>query len=81
MTKTLLKSAGFGVIATAMMPSFAAAQDAVAVAVPTDSVFILNSLLFLIGGFLVFWMAAVAAPIDTPGARSKEKVVAANGPW
>ena len=31
-------------------------QD-VAVAVPTDGVFILNSLLFLIGGFLVFWMA------------------------
>ena len=40
------------------------AQD-VAVAVPTDSVFILNSLLFLIGGFLVFWMAAGFASITT----------------
>src|SRR6056300_1854881 len=71
MTKTLLKSAGFGAIATAMMPSFAAAQDAVAVAVPTDSVFILNSLLFLIGGFLVFWMAAGFAMLEAGLVRSK----------
>jgi len=71
MTKTLLKSAGFGAIATAMMPRFAAAQDAVAVAVPTDSVFILNSLLFLIGGFLVFWMAAGFAMLEAGLVRSK----------
>ena len=46
------------------------AQD-VAVAVPTDSVFILNSLLFLIGGFLVFWMAAGFAMLEAGLVRSK----------
>lgn len=45
-------------------------QD-VAVAVPTDSVFILNSLLFLIGGFLVFWMAAGFAMLEAGLVRSK----------
>ena len=32
--------------------------DEVTSAVPTDVVFILNSVLFLMMGFLVFWMAA-----------------------
>jgi Amt family ammonium transporter len=48
----------------------AMAQDA-AVAVPTDSVFILNSLLFLIGGFLVFWMAAGFSMLEAGLVRSK----------
>ena len=52
---TRISIAALGLVGTT---SGAFAQD-VAVAVPTDSVFILNSLLFLIGGFLVFWMAAV----------------------
>jgi Amt family ammonium transporter len=52
-----------------------AASDATAAtvpaAVPTDVVFILNSLLFLIGGFLVFWMAAGFAMLEAGLVRSK----------
>lgn len=48
----------------------AMAQEA-AVSVPTDSVFILNSLLFLIGGFLVFWMAAGFSMLEAGLVRSK----------
>ncbi|WP_420861509.1 ammonium transporter [Algirhabdus cladophorae] len=51
-------------------PSMALAQDAPA-AVPTDVVFILNSLLFLIGGFLVFFMAAGFAMLEAGLVRSK----------
>ncbi|MDH5797481.1 MAG: ammonium transporter [Paracoccaceae bacterium] len=51
-------------------PSLALAQDAPA-AVPTDTVFILNSLLFLVGGFLVFWMAAGFAMLEAGLVRSK----------
>ena len=50
--KTLIPAFGAYMIASTVQ-----AQET-AIAVPTDSVFILNSLLFLIGGFLVFWMAA-----------------------
>ncbi len=58
-------------LATAM-PLVAFAQDAeVAVAVPTDSVFIFNSLLFLIGGFLVFFMAAGFSMLEAGLVRSK----------
>nr|WP_255571819.1 ammonium transporter [Celeribacter sp. PS-C1] len=56
------------------MPLMAFAQDAeevVAAAVPTDSVFILNTLLFLIGGFLVFFMAAGFAMLEAGLVRSK----------
>ena len=56
-------------VATAIASS-ATAQE-VAVAVPTDSVFILNSLLFLIGGFLVFWMAAGFSMLEAGLVRSK----------
>jgi ammonium transporter, Amt family len=48
-----------------------AAEEVVAVAVPTDVVFILNSLLFLIGGFLVFFMAAGFAMLEAGLVRSK----------
>lgn len=37
----------------------------------TDSAFIFNSLLFLIGGFLVFWMAAGFAMLEAGLVRSK----------
>ncbi|MDO6590878.1 ammonium transporter [Loktanella sp. D2R18] len=58
-------------LATAM-PLVAFAQDAeVAVAVPTDSVFIFNTLLFLIGGFLVFFMAAGFSMLEAGLVRSK----------
>ncbi len=56
-------------VATSIASS-AIAQDA-AVTVPTDSVFILNSLLFLIGGFLVFWMAAGFSMLEAGLVRSK----------
>ena len=46
------------------------AQDVPAL-VPTDSVFILNSLLFLVGGFLVFWMAAGFTMLEAGLVRSK----------
>ncbi|MBL4915950.1 ammonium transporter [Szabonella alba] len=48
-----------------------AAEAAVAVAVPTDMAFIMNSLIMLIGGFLVFWMAAGFAMLEAGLVRSK----------
>ncbi len=64
-TKTLM-------VGTALMllPTLAMAQDA-PMAVPTNTVWILNSLLFLIGGFLVFWMAAGFAMLEGGLVRSK----------
>ena len=45
--------------ARSAVPAMGLAQDAeVPAAVPTDVVWILNSVLFLVGGFLVFFMAA-----------------------
>ncbi len=52
------------------LPALASAQE-VAAAVPTDVIFILNSLLFLVGGFLVFWMAAGFAMLEAGLVRSK----------
>jgi len=56
----------------------AAAEEAVAeevaaeeVAAPVDNAFIFNTLLFLIGGFLVFWMAAGFAMLEGGLVRSK----------
>ncbi|OSP54185.1 ammonium transporter [Pseudoruegeria sp. SK021] len=64
-----------GSVAMAVLPVLAVAQDAaevaVPVAVPTDVVFILNSLLFLIGGFLVFFMACGFAMLEAGLVRSK----------
>jgi len=56
------------------MPSLGLAQDegpAPGVNPSTDTVFILNSLLFLIGGFLVFFMAAGFAMLEAGLVRSK----------
>ncbi|GAA6208956.1 ammonium transporter [Cognatishimia sp. WU-CL00825] len=62
-------------LATAMvaLPSLALAQDGPVAGVnaSTDTVFILNSLLFLVGGFLVFWMAAGFAMLEAGLVRSK----------
>ncbi|MGR3805860.1 ammonium transporter [Marinibacterium profundimaris] len=61
-------------LAAATVPALAFAQDAelpAGVAASTDSVFIFNSLLFLIGGFLVFWMAAGFAMLEAGLVRSK----------
>ncbi len=54
-------------------PSLGLAQDGPTPGVnaSTDSVFIFNSLLFLIGGFLVFWMAAGFAMLEAGLVRSK----------
>jgi Amt family ammonium transporter len=60
----------------AAMPSLGLAQEAeaaaeVPAAVPTDVVWMMNSLLFLISGFLVFWMAAGFAMLEAGLVRSK----------
>ncbi|MGG7564727.1 ammonium transporter [Rhodovulum sp. DZ06] len=54
--------------ALAALPAFA--QDASG-AVPEQSVFVFNTLLFLIGGFLVMWMAAGFAMLEAGLVRSK----------
>ncbi len=60
----------------AALPSLGLAQEAeaaaeVPAAVPTDVVWMMNSLLFLIGGFLVFFMAAGFAMLEAGLVRSK----------
>ncbi|QUS36156.1 ammonium transporter [Falsirhodobacter algicola] len=74
--KHFTKIAGLAALAAvAALPALA--QDAAVVAdappaeVPTDVAFILNTLLFLIGGFLVFWMAAGFAMLEAGLVRSK----------
>ncbi len=71
--KKLLKTNGLAVLSAgflfvAIEPSFA--QDA-AKSVPLDSQYVLNTLLFLIGGFLVMWMAAGFAMLEAGMVRSK----------
>ncbi len=54
------------------LPTLGFAEDVVAgVDASTDAIFIFNSLLFLIGGFLVFWMAAGFAMLEAGLVRSK----------
>jgi Amt family ammonium transporter len=59
------------------LPTLAAAEDAPTL-VATDTVFILNSLLFLVGGFLVFWMAAGFAMLEAGMVRSKNVTMQLN---
>ena len=54
----------------AMAASPALAQDGGG-AVPADSAFVFNTLLFLIGGFLVMWMAAGFAMLEAGLVRTK----------
>ncbi|NIZ13650.1 ammonium transporter [Phaeobacter sp. HF9A] len=69
MTKLKLTAAA---AALAVLPGVVLAQDSVpGVNASTDSVFIFNSLLFLMGGFLVFWMAAGFAMLEAGLVRSK----------
>lgn len=56
--------------AIALVPGIAAAQDA-EFASAAETAFIFNSLLFLIGGFLVFFMAAGFAMLEAGLVRSK----------
>jgi ammonium transporter, Amt family len=61
------------VAALIAVPSLGLAQDGPTPGVnaSTDTVFILNSVLFLVGGFLVFWMAAGFAMLEAGLVRSK----------
>ncbi len=66
-----LSMAGFAAAAV-LAAAPALAQDAPdQAAVPEHTVFILNTLLFLIGGFLVMWMAAGFAMLEAGLVRSK----------
>jgi len=56
--------------AIALVPTLGAAQD-VEFATLKQTTFIFNTLLFLIGGFLVFWMAAGFAMLEAGLVRSK----------
>ena len=53
------------------LPTLALAQDAEAAAVTAEMVWIMNTLLFLIGGFLVFFMATGFAMLEGGLVRSK----------
>jgi Amt family ammonium transporter len=59
--------------ALSLLPTLALAQDGPTPGVnaSTDTVFILNSLLFLVGGFLVFWMAAGFTMLEAGLVRGK----------
>ncbi len=69
--KTGMKIAGLSaLIAGTALPLMA--QEAAAEAAPAvNNAFIFNTLLFLIGGFLVFWMAAGFAMLEAGLVRSK----------
>ena len=68
MTATLTRAALPAALIFAATPALA--QEA-PVEVPVHSVFILNTLLFLIGGFLVMWMAAGFCMLEAGLVRSK----------
>ncbi len=72
----LLGIGGLGVVTAALLVDPALAQDAPAAveastAVPADGQYVFNTLLFLIGGFLVMWMAAGFAMLEAGLVRSK----------
>ena len=69
MIKKYVKWTATALVASCL-PSLASAQSA-STLVATDTVFILNSLLFLVGGFLVFWMAAGFSMLEAGLVRSK----------
>jgi Amt family ammonium transporter len=56
--------------AATLLPSLGFAQEA-EYATAADTAFIFNTILFLIGGFLVFWMAAGFAMLEAGLVRSK----------
>jgi Amt family ammonium transporter len=72
MKSPYLKAAALATAVAALGAMPALAQDAEApAAVPGHSVFVFNTLLFLIGGFLVMWMAAGFAMLEAGLVRSK----------
>ena len=74
---TMKLALNLGVVAALVaLPSLGVAQETAAAAeeaaaAPVDNAFIFNTLLFLIGGFLVFWMAAGFAMLEAGLVRSK----------
>ncbi len=66
---SLIKTSGLGLIATTL-PVATFAQD-VSAAVPSEVSYILTTILFLIGGFLVFFMACGFAMLEAGLVRSK----------
>ncbi|WP_179380876.1 ammonium transporter [Jannaschia marina] len=68
--RTSLAATGAMTALAVALPSLGFAQDAEAPAA-VDNAFIFNTLLFLIGGFLVFWMAAGFAMLEAGLVRSK----------
>ncbi len=80
MTKSFLKLAGLALPAAALLALPALAQEtateapavvATAAEVTEHGIFVFNTLLFLIGGFLVMWMAAGFAMLEAGLVRSK----------
>jgi len=73
MNRLFLKSAGLALGAAALAAVPALAQDAepVAGAVPEQSVWVFNTLLFLVAGFLVMFMAAGFAMLEAGLVRTK----------
>ena len=73
MKRIVLNSAVLtGLLSFAAVPAFAAVPDAPAAdAVGGGTAYIFNTLLFLIGGFLVMWMAAGFAMLEAGLVRSK----------
>ena len=65
-TRTIISA--FALVA---LPGLAVAQEEVGPATPDVYPYILTTLLFLIGGFLVFWMAAGFAMLEAGLVRSK----------
>jgi Amt family ammonium transporter len=57
--------------AAALLPTLALAQDAAAPGYDEIGPYIMTTLLFLVGGFLVFWMAAGFAMLEAGLVRSK----------
>jgi len=72
LTRTLklggLTALGGLIVAT---PALAQETTTASTAVPADGIFVFNTLLFLIGGFLVMWMAAGFAMLEAGLVRSK----------
>ena len=67
---SLFKILIFGIVSTFIATS-SFAEEANSALVSEHSVFVFNTLLFLIGGFLVMWMAAGFAMLEAGLVRSK----------
>ena len=71
--KNRILTAGLAIAATLAAGGPALAQDTPQFALSTETAYIFNTLLFLIGGFLVMWMAAGFAMLEAGMVRSKKR--------